>query len=251
MAELYCLKLKLNTNYSEKEKNQNLFLRMVISTVCFFVTVFMFSTYSAHGQIEIKTVEAIGTAVVHKTDIGKAKQQAIANGLVSAVDKVLEEMLPIELKTQNFPTINKIIYNETDKYINDYKVLTEAVSNKNYRVLIQAKVSVKRLKNRLAKSGVMHVRKKKLQNIEIIVQGTRNLSYYINFKKGLKEINGVKTIQVNDMKQDEANLLVNFEGSSKEFTDALVLKKFEKFSIRVFEISETKLRIELVPGQIE
>jgi hypothetical protein len=221
---------------------------MVVSAVCFVAIVFMFGSYPAHGQIEIKTVEVVGTAVIQKTDVGKAKQQAIANGLVSAVDKVLAELVSTGLITKYFNLINKTIYSEADKYINDYKVLTEAVSTKNYRVLIQAKVSVKRLKSRLAKSGVMQVRKRQRQNIEVIVQGTRNLSHYFNFRNGLKEIPGVKTIQIKDMQGDEANIMVNFEGSSKEFTDALVLKKFDKFSIRIFEISETKLRIELVPG---
>ncbi|MBW2366007.1 MAG: hypothetical protein JRF25_13410 [Deltaproteobacteria bacterium] len=248
MTKPFYLKRNLNNYYLKKKENRSLFLRMVTLGVCFIVTAFMLDTYPAHGQMEIKTIEAVGTAIVHKKDVGTAKQQAIANGLVSALDKVLEEILPIELIAQNFRIINKIIYSETEKYINDYKVLTEAASDKNYRVLIQAKVSVKRLKSRLAKSGVMHVRKRKLQNIEIVVQGTRNLSHFFNFRKGLKEINGVKNIQVSDMQGDEANILVNFEGSSKEFTDALVLKKFEKFSIRIFEISETKLRIELVPG---
>ncbi|MCJ7771796.1 MAG: hypothetical protein MUP22_01540, partial [Desulfobacterales bacterium] len=117
-----------------------------------------------------------------------------------------------------------------------------------YRVLIQAKVSIKKLKSRLTNSGLMQVRKIKIQNIEIVVQGTRNLSNFTSFRKELKEIPGVKAIQVSDMQPDEAKLLVNYEGNAKEFTDVLVLKKFDKFSIRIFEISEKKLKIELIPS---
>jgi hypothetical protein len=198
--------------------------------------------------MEVKTVEAVGTAAIYKTDVNTAKQQAIANGLVSVLDKVITEILSAEQLTQNFHKIDKSIYRDPDKYINDYKVLTESISKKDYRVLIQAKVLVEQLKNHLEKSGVMKARKRKFRNIEIVVQGTRNLSHFFNFRKGLKETAGVRAIQVNDMQGDTANLRVNFEGNSKELSDFLVLKKFENFSIRIFEISETKLKVELVPN---
>ena len=238
----------MNRNYYGKKAYRYIFFGVLISTAHFIFSTLALSTSNAYSQAEIETVEAVGTAIVHKMDVETAKQQAISNGLVSILDKVLTEMLSKELIAENFSKINNTIYDETDKFINDYKVLTEAVSKKNYRVLIQAKVSMKRLNSHLVKSGMMRVKKKKIQNIEIVVQGTRNLSHFFNFRKGLKEILGVKTVQVSDIQDDEANLLVNFEGSLKEFTDALVLKKFDQFSIRIFEISATQLRIELISG---
>jgi hypothetical protein len=248
MQGYFDLKINLKVNYKEGVKCWRMFYQMMMICFSFIVTMFMADTHFAYGQVEIKTIEAVGTSVVYKTDVDTAKQQAIANGLVSAVDKAMFDILTVELATQNFGIINKIIYNNTDKYISDYKVLTEAVSKKNYRVLIQAKVSVIKLKSHLAKYGVMRVRKAKFQNVEIVVQGTRNLSNFISFRKGLKEISGVKSVQVSDMQSDETKLLVNFKGSAKEFTEALVLKKFDKFSIRIFEISKNKLRIELISG---
>lgn len=247
MPECFYLKKDLIINCLAMKKKWEWFYKAIIAAICIIATMLMMDTHRAYGQVEIKDIEALGTAIIYKTDVETAKQQAIESGLVSALDKAIAEILPVEVVTHNFQAINKIIYNDTDKYISDYKVLTEAVSDKSYRVLIQAKVSIKKLKNRLTNSGLMRVGKINIQNIEIIVQGTRNLSSFISFRKGLKEIPGVKEIQVSDMQPDEAKLLVNFEGNAKEFTDALVLKKFDKFSIRIFEMSENKLKTELIP----
>lgn len=199
-----------------------------------------------HAGEETRTIAAVGTAIIYKADIETAKQQAIANGLVTAVDKAVSDLLNNELLSSNFRIINQIIYNNPDKYISDYKVLTQDITDKDYRVLVQAKVLIKKLENRLAKSGVMQVRRVKLKSIEMIVQGTRNLSHFINFRKGLKEIPGVKEMRVSDMQPDEAKLVVDFRGSTKELTEALILKKFDAFSIRIFEISDDTLRIELI-----
>ena len=165
---------KRNLNKSYNKGNQGLLYRVITFVICFFLTTVAFNLNDTYGEPEVKTVEVVGTAAVHKTDVDTAKQQAIANGLVSAVDKIVTEILSTEQLTQNFHKLDKTIYSETDKYINDYKVLTEAISKTDYRVLIQAKVSVKRLKNRLQKSGLMQVRKRKFRNIEIVVQDTGN-----------------------------------------------------------------------------
>lgn len=248
MPEYVYVKWNVLIHYLGMGKDKSWLYKTISVAACIMTTLFMLDTHNACGQMEVRTIEAVGTAIIYKTDIETARQQAIDNGLVSAVDKAIAEILPLESVTQNFQTLNTVIYNNTDAYISDYKVLTEAVSEKSCRVLIQAKVSIQKLKNRLSKTGLMQVRKIKYQNVELVVQGTRNLSNFINFRKGLKEIPGVKTIQVSDMQPDETRLFVNYEGSIKEFTDALILKKFDKFSIRIFEISENKLKIELIPG---
>lgn len=246
MWEDYYLRWNLNSMY--KAKCQRLLRRGVFLVGCIFLAVVFGNADNASGQTGIKTVEAVGTATVYKKDVNTAKQQAIANGLVCVLDKVITEILSAEQLTQNFHKIDKIIFRQTGQFIIDYKVLTESISKKDYRVLIQAKVSIERLKNRLETSGVMKARKRKFQNIELVVQGTRNLSHFFNFRKGLKEIPKVKAIQVSDMQGDTANLMVTFEGNSKELSDLLVLKQFENFSIRIFEISKSKLRVEIVPS---
>jgi len=230
----------------KKKRYGRMIQRMIPGMIFIVILICLLNVEYASGQVEEKIIEAVGTADVHRTDVEAAKQEAIANGLVSAVDKALAELLPAEIVSQNFHTVNRVVYDHIDKYISDYKVLTEAVSDKNYRVFIQAKVSMNKLKNGLATSGLMRAKKISYQNIEILVQGTRNLSYFIDFRKELKEIPGVKSIQVSDMQPDEATLLVHFQGSTKELTDALVLKKFGTFNIRVFELSHNKLRIELI-----
>ncbi|MCJ7772329.1 MAG: flagellar assembly protein T N-terminal domain-containing protein, partial [Desulfobacterales bacterium] len=146
MPKSFYSKKDLIVNYLAKNKKWGWFSKTIMAAICILATMLALDTHRAYGQVEVKDIEAVGTAIIYKTDVEIAKQQAIENGLVSALDKAIAEILPVEVVAHNFQAINKIIYNDTDKYISDYKVLTEAVSDKSYRVLIQAKVSIKKLK---------------------------------------------------------------------------------------------------------
>ncbi|MBW2192785.1 MAG: hypothetical protein JRF27_03250 [Deltaproteobacteria bacterium] len=83
--------------------------------------------------------------------------------------------------------------------------------------------------------------------VEIIVEGTGNLSDFVKFRTIISEMSGVKGIQMKEIKPDEATMIVNFYGNAKDLADALMLKNFESIGINIYEVSQSRLRVELKP----
>ncbi|MBU0988493.1 MAG: hypothetical protein KKH68_14680 [Proteobacteria bacterium] len=84
--------------------------------------------------------------------------------------------------------------------------------------------------------------------IEIVLDGTANLDNFVKFRAILKKLPGVRNLQINELKSNQAIIMVDFQGSAKELADALILKTFESAGINIYEVSENHLRIELIPG---
>ena len=105
------------------------------------------------------TFIVVGTGVISKQDVTTARQQAIANSLVSAVGLVAAELLTVESMVDNHEKLNALVYTQTGKYVQDYKVLTEGAFGDQYRVMVQASVSRNTLKKQLTRAGVIRAHK--------------------------------------------------------------------------------------------
>ena len=88
--------------------------------------------------------------------------------------------------------------------------------------------------------------KKKTEMLEVLVQGTENLSNFVMFRKTLESMPGITNVQIKEMNSDEATIMVLFQGNAKELADALMLKTFVMFGININELSENYLKIKLV-----
>ena len=110
------------------------------------------------------TYVVIGSGLIYKENISEARNQAIANSLVSAVGRKAAELLPVEALMTHHETLNEILYGKTSKFVKDYKVLTESASDKNYRVIVQATVSGANIKRELSSAGII-VGKKSMPSI--------------------------------------------------------------------------------------
>ncbi|KJS29120.1 MAG: hypothetical protein VR64_21455 [Desulfatitalea sp. BRH_c12] len=100
------------------------------------------------------TVVAVGSSRIRAKDMPAAREEAINAALVMAVSRALADLLPVETMVSNFQIINQSMFNQPDRYLRDYKVLTESQVGDIYRVMLQATVSVTPLKKSLATSGV-------------------------------------------------------------------------------------------------
>ena len=392
--------------------------RSLFVVIFFTIIITLSGTVRAEKQVFTKVVEVIGTGRIYKNNTAEAREQAITNSLVSAVEKAIAELLPHVTLVEKFPMLNNIFYENTREYIQDYKVLAEAASDKFFRVIVQSTVSTERIKERLLNVGITMGEKTlpkilffitemslgdilpkywwgedfsfsnvfseramnekfkeegfslidhghKVQNmaaesgsnkldlsiqeavslgtrlhadvviigkstaeatpnimggnlksfkgtvivraiwtdtgeevafitktavtvnsdeiaggndalasagsligeelasqiaaawqkkveepemIEIIVKGTSRLANFVMFRRTLNEMPGIEDVQIREMKSDEATIVVDFKGNSKELADALMVKTFDSFGINIFEVSPTSLKIELIPG---
>jgi len=106
-------------------------------------------------QHPTKTIVVIGTSAIYKGDSARARETAVARSLVSAVDMVALEILHVDSIVRNFKTINAVTYAQTGEFIQGYKVLTESASEKQYRVMVQATVSLTALEEKLSEAGIV------------------------------------------------------------------------------------------------
>jgi len=388
--------------------------------VCFVLAmaVTLSTAVQAEDQGLTKTVVVMGTGTIYKNDSAGAREAAISNSLVSAVDRVALDLVPLETIVRTFKTINEIIFGQTDEFIQGYKVLAEFPAQKKYRVMVEATVSTllleEKLKeagftlgkkampkilllvseqtledqipkywwrkdwtfyqafseraladtfnagdftiielgdfissdeidpvydkpdlndqdvvnlgtlfqadvviigksfvhqapnvigtdirsfkgtvtarairtdtgteiasasqnavtansdeitgsqNALTEAGILAAKELALQitaawqqedkplgTVAIMLEGTGHIANFVKFRNVLQDMPGVKEMQIEEMKPDQATIMISFQGTAKELANALILKTFESIGINIYEVSENHLRIELIPG---
>jgi hypothetical protein len=404
------------------EKDMSVFSKAIIPFVfavfSFLVVLYPPSAVQAKRQIPTKTVVVTGTGKIHQENSARLREEAIANSLVSAVNRVAVELFPLESLVRNFQTFNETIYSNTDKFIQDYKVLAEFPSAKNYRVMVEATVSISTLKKFMSNAGILleekplpkilvlisdqnlndrlpkywwgqdkyfsessainalvetiktkgfpiinpHIltqntrvdpiydtpdlndteavnlglssqagvviigksvasrgpnikgksissfkgivsarairtdtgseiattmrtsvttntdeiagvrdvlsragslagedlasqivaawqkQKEQYKTVEIIVDGTGDIVNFEKLRHLINKTSGVKNLQIKELKPNEATIMVDFQGTAKEFADALMLNTFGSKGINIYEVSQDRLKIELTPG---
>ena len=126
------------------------------------------SLVQAENQIPTQTVVVTGTGKIHQENSARAREEAIAGSLVSAVNRVAVEIFPLELLVRDFQAFNEMVYANTDKFIQDYKVLAEVISTNNYRVMVKATVSIHTLRKLMSSAGIL-IEEKPLPKILVLI----------------------------------------------------------------------------------
>lgn len=86
-----------------------------------------------------------------------------------------------------------------------------------------------------------------LNQVEIAIEGTRDLANFVMFRRVIKKMPGVKSIQTTEMKPDSATLVVSYQGEVAALADSIMRTAFEPFGIDIYDISEGKMRMALIP----
>jgi hypothetical protein len=192
----------------------------------------------------------IGSAAIGGSGVEAARQEALAGALASAAARAAAEMLPREGLVAGFETLNAAVFENTDRYIQSYRVLTEAKAGGHYRVLVEVKVALAALKNQLSGVGLEQDRLPAADGpaaIEVVVAGTRNLKNFIQFRQRLSGLAGVETLSTREMTADHTTLVVTYQGDARGLADALMLNTFEAFGVRIYDVSDYGMQIELIP----
>ena len=111
----------------------------------------------AKSKDTVKVVEVTASVTIAANKTAAAREQAISGGLVSAVALASADLLTVDAQVENFQVLNQVLYNQVDKFVQNYKVLTELVSGRSYRVVMQVAVMLDRVQEQLSSSGVVLV----------------------------------------------------------------------------------------------
>jgi hypothetical protein len=112
----------------------------------------------AQQGMQDTTYVVIGSSRIQGGNIQAARDQAISESLVTAVALMTEEVLKLDSLVENFSQVNKIIYDNTNDFVLDYKVLTEADSDRFYRVIVKATIAGKKITGQLSKAGILRAK---------------------------------------------------------------------------------------------
>jgi hypothetical protein len=219
-----------------------------LKKTCVLLTVMMAwaSGGVAHAQKaeDVRTVVVIGSAPVQGSQVTAARDAAIANSLMNAVALTAIESLSPEGFSENFKKLNEQLLDKPDDYIQDFRVLSETVSAKHHRVVVQTTVKAKAIRERMAVAGLVGGKSAGVSAspMALTVEGSGNLANFVKFRKVLGGIPGVESIQVRDMKPNETTLVVTYKGASKDLAAALAQQSFDSFAVSVEEAREGALR---------
>ncbi len=111
----------------------------------------------AQEAAQSQTFVVIGKATVRGTNVSAAREKAIADGLVTAVALMTEELLQVESFVEHFAKLNELLFDQASAFVRGYKVLTEAAREKSYHVVVQATVSGSKISKYLTEAGILRV----------------------------------------------------------------------------------------------
>ena len=132
--------------------------RVVLAGIVMVVMISLSIAANAQPQAQNKTFVVIGTSKVPGDNIQVARDEAISESLVTAVALMTEEILQVDSLVENFQQVNEIVYENTDTFVQDYKVLTETRSGKFYRVIVEATVAGDKIAKQLSRAGVLRAK---------------------------------------------------------------------------------------------
>ncbi len=85
--------------------------------------------------------------------------------------------------------------------------------------------------------------------LEMIVEGVANLKNFVLFRRTLKELPGVEGVQRKEMNLNEATLIVHCGEDAPTLAKRLMLKTFDSFGLHIYEVTESALKIKLIPNE--
>ena len=131
---------------------------VILLMLVLILTLFSSATVVAEQPIQNKTFVVIGTSQVYGNNIQAARDQAISDSLVTAVALMTEEILQLDSLVENFPQVNEIIYENTNAFVQEYKVLTDTQLGKSYRVIVKATIAGPKIEKQLSNAGILRVK---------------------------------------------------------------------------------------------
>lgn len=133
--------------------NKNSVILKVIFSLCTIFLLFV-QPCQAMPAADKNVVLVMGDSRIY-TDVLAARSAAVAQCLLSAVEKTAIERIPFTGLTEKFEIISGLLSSHRNKFISDYKVLKEINTDKYYRVLVQVTVSTLKLEEELANAGII------------------------------------------------------------------------------------------------
>lgn len=122
---------------------------------------------TAQDAADTKTVVSSGYSRIYGS-VGDAKGAALAESIRFAVQKAAENLLSEEQLTEDFERISRVLQENPNQFIQDYRILREIQVDRSYRVLVRATIMTNQIQQALSAAG-LQTRPKELPTVLLMV----------------------------------------------------------------------------------
>lgn len=199
-------------------------MRKFLFILFFSLTILLSVCVYAQVNSAILSLDVEGSADIGRNDVARAREEAIQNAIENAILKATAQLMSISVKDDRFQPVKSVIIDEPDKYVNNYKVVTEMKKQDSYQVNVHVTVNLVNLKNDLSKMGFMQVVQtvKTSPIVFINVKGLKKYTDFLllkDFLQSRKKI--VKNIYLCRLEWQQAHFEVEILGDVQPLIDEL------------------------------
>lgn len=106
-----------------------------------------------------------------------------------------------------------------------------------------ARLAGKTISDEIAQNWIRET--ESVATVMLSVRGTRRLGNFVAFRRTLAALPGVKKMQMEEIRADEAVIRVEFEGKTPALADALAQTEFETFEVLILETAPDRILLAL------
>jgi len=155
-------------------------MRKFLFILFFSLTIFLSVYVYSQDNLANLSLDVEGSADIVRNDFARAREEAVQNAIENAILKATAQLMSISVKDDRFQPVKSVIIDEPDKYVNNYKVVTEMKKQDSYQVIVYVTVNLGNLKNDLDKMGFLQV----IQTVKsspIVLINVKGLKKYTDF----------------------------------------------------------------------
>ncbi len=127
---------------------------LICSLPCIFLFIHPLST-EASEKLEQNEIFAIGTGAIHRGNLAQAKEKALSQALMKGMEDYLVHRLGSEGMVNNFQRLVREIIPGAREEIENFHILAENQSEKEYKILVRLRINKKVIDEKLRRAGLV------------------------------------------------------------------------------------------------
>lgn len=206
-----------------------LFLAILVSGILFPSVIFALEEDDDDAVFDVE-----GSALVKNDDFSRARNAAIQDALLKAVEEATGRLLSPIIMVEKAQAVKTGIFVKADKYIKNYRIITEKTSAGVYAANIKATVSLTGIKNDLRSLGILKDMQAapRAAPVAITLRGIRRHADYVKFMDFIKTgVKGVEEVRGRSMERGTVKMEADVRGGARAIVAELARAK--QFSIQI------------------
>lgn len=225
-------------------------MKRQLSATVFVLIVLCCSSVFAQSGAGVMKFEAEGNAVIGPNGVTEARDAAFKAALQKAVLDAIAFLAPLSVKDEKIPEIKTAIVENQDKYINNFKIVTENRQPENYFITVSVDVEISGLKKDLAQMGFSTISTGATDDIIVFlnIKGFEKYSDFLSLKDFLrKRLKSVKNVYPRSFEWHKAGLEITISGTVQVLADELAGAGLYKIDTE--QIDSNQLTVSLLHGE--